>query len=136
MIILPPINEKAIVLFSGGLDSTTTLAIAKNAGYDLLAISFNYGQQQEIELKRAKTIAGHMAIEKHRVVNKAEIIKNGIDTDNKNENDYLLGSYYDRDKSGEDTSSRFRVGDIIQHHKKLTRPGIKIIGKIKAKQNQ
>ena len=60
------------------------------------------------------------------------IIKNGIDTDNKNENDYLLGSYYDRDKSGEDTSSRFRVGDIIQHHKKLTRPGIKIIGKIQS----
>ena len=72
-------NEKAIVLFSGGLDSTTTLAIAKNAGYDLLAISFNYGQQHEIELKRAKTIAGHMAIEEHRVVNKAEIIKKRLE---------------------------------------------------------
>ena len=72
-------NEKAIVLFSGGLDSTTTLAIAKNAGYDLLAISFNYGQQHEIELKRAKTIAGHMAIEEHRVVNKTEIIKKGLE---------------------------------------------------------
>ena len=63
LIILPPMNEKAIVLFGGGLDSTTTLAIAKNVGYDLLAISFNYGQRHEIELKWAKTIAGHMAIE-------------------------------------------------------------------------
>ena len=52
-------TAKAIVLLSGGLDSTTTLAIAKNAGYDPFAISFNYGQRHKVELERAKTIAGH-----------------------------------------------------------------------------
>ena len=54
---------------SGGLDSTTTLAIAKNAGYNLFVISFNYGQRHKVELARAKTIAGHMVVEEHRVVN-------------------------------------------------------------------
>ena len=46
-------TPKAIVLLSGGLDSTTTLAIAKSSGYDLFAISFNYGQRHKIELEKA-----------------------------------------------------------------------------------
>jgi len=62
-------TSKAVVLLSGGLDSTTTLAIAKNAGYNLFAISFNYGQRHKVELERAKTIAGHMVVEEHRIVN-------------------------------------------------------------------
>ena len=62
-------TRKAIVLLSGGLDSTTTLAIAKNVGYDLFAISFDYGQRHKIELERAKTIAGHMEAKEHRIVN-------------------------------------------------------------------
>ena len=61
-------TAKAIVLLSGGLDSTTTLAIAKNAGYDPFAISFNYGQRHKVELERAKTIAGHMEAKEHRIV--------------------------------------------------------------------
>jgi 7-cyano-7-deazaguanine synthase len=60
---------KAIVLLSGGLDSTTALAIAENSGYDLFAISFNYGQRHKIELERAKTIAREIKTKEHRIIN-------------------------------------------------------------------
>jgi len=59
---------KAIVLLSGGLDSTTTLAIAKSSGYDLFAISFNYGQRHKIELERAKTVAREIKTKEHRII--------------------------------------------------------------------
>ena len=48
---------RAVVLLSGGLDSTTTLAIAKSDGYEVVALSFRYGQRHEIELDRAAHIA-------------------------------------------------------------------------------
>ena len=60
---------KAIVLLSGGLDSTTTLAIAKSSGYDLFAISFNYGQRHKIELELAKTVAREIKTKEHRIIN-------------------------------------------------------------------
>jgi 7-cyano-7-deazaguanine synthase len=62
-------TPKAIVLLSGGLDSTTTLAIAKSSGYDLFAISFNYGQRHKIELEKAKTVAGEIKTKEHRIIN-------------------------------------------------------------------
>ncbi|MBT3515969.1 MAG: 7-cyano-7-deazaguanine synthase, partial [Nitrospina sp.] len=62
-------TPKAIVLLSGGLDSTTTLAIAKNAGYDLYTISFNYGQRHKVEIEKAKIIAEHLGVKEHRIVN-------------------------------------------------------------------
>ena len=43
-------SKKAIVLLSGGLDSSTVLAIAKSEGYELYAISFRYGQRHRVEL--------------------------------------------------------------------------------------
>lgn len=46
--------KKAVVLFSGGLDSTTCLAIAKSEGYECHALSFNYGQKHSAELLRKK----------------------------------------------------------------------------------
>lgn len=49
--------KKAVILLSGGLDSTTVLAIAKDAGYDCHCLSFAYGQRQKIELERARAIA-------------------------------------------------------------------------------
>lgn len=51
--------KKAVILFSGGLDSTTCLAYAHTQGFDCYALSFNYGQRHEAELKAAKKIAAH-----------------------------------------------------------------------------
>lgn len=61
--------KKAIILFSGGLDSTTCLAIAKNQGYTAYALSFEYGQKHNIELERAKLIAKQMQVAEHKIVN-------------------------------------------------------------------
>ena len=59
---------KAVVLLSGGIDSTTTLAIAKNQGYQVFAITFNYGQRHSVELDRAAIIAERFKTEKHIVI--------------------------------------------------------------------
>ena len=59
---------KAVVLLSGGLDSTTTLAIAKRAGFDLFALTFDYGQRHHIEVDRAQDIAKHFAVVDHQIV--------------------------------------------------------------------
>ena len=50
-------KEKAVVLLSGGLDSTTCLAIAKDRGYDVHGITFDYGQRHNVELLAAQRIA-------------------------------------------------------------------------------
>jgi 7-cyano-7-deazaguanine synthase len=52
---------QAVVLLSGGLDSTTTLAMAKREGFDLFALTFNYGQRHQVELDRAIIIAKNLA---------------------------------------------------------------------------
>jgi 7-cyano-7-deazaguanine synthase len=54
--------KKAVILFSGGLDSTTCLAYAKNQGFDCYALSFNYGQRHHAELNSAKRIAAHFQV--------------------------------------------------------------------------
>lgn len=51
------ISERAVVLLSGGLDSTTTLAIARAAGFDTYALSFDYGQRHVYELEAARRVA-------------------------------------------------------------------------------
>lgn len=50
-------NKKAVVLLSGGLDSTTVLGMAQAEGYDVHALSFRYGQRHSFELERATAIA-------------------------------------------------------------------------------
>ena len=57
--------KKAVVLLSGGLDSTTTLAIAKSEGYQPYALSFRYGQRHKIELEAASRIAESMGVAQH-----------------------------------------------------------------------
>ncbi len=61
--------KKAIVLLSGGLDSTTVLAIAKDLGFETYALSFAYGQRHEVELKSAAKIAQSFGAKEHKVAN-------------------------------------------------------------------
>lgn len=61
-------SKKAIVLLSGGLDSTTVLAIALNEGYSVYALSFDYGQNHRIELEAAARTAERSGVAEHRVV--------------------------------------------------------------------
>ena len=61
-------NKKAVVLVSGGLDSATTLAIAKEQGYDCYAMSFNYGQRHQIELDSAKSVSLSLGAIEHKVI--------------------------------------------------------------------
>lgn len=60
--------NKAIVLVSGGLDSTTTLAIAKDLGFDCYALSFDYGQRHISELNAAKKIAKSFNVKDHKII--------------------------------------------------------------------
>jgi 7-cyano-7-deazaguanine synthase len=57
--------KKAVVLLSGGIDSTTVLAIAKSEGYACHAMSFDYGQRHKSELEAANVIARVMGVETH-----------------------------------------------------------------------
>ena len=60
--------SKAVVLLSGGLDSATTLAIAKNEGYECYALSVNYHQRHIAELEAAKKIATQFKVKEHKTV--------------------------------------------------------------------
>jgi len=60
--------RKAVCLLSGGLDSTTALAIAQSQGFDVHALSFQYGQRHSIELEKAKLFAKSRGISNHIVV--------------------------------------------------------------------
>lgn len=59
---------KAVVLLSGGLDSSTVAAIAKADGYEVIGLSFRYGQRHERELQAAKTVASLLGITEHFIV--------------------------------------------------------------------
>ncbi len=68
------IQKKAIILLSGGLDSITVLAHAKQQGFACYALSFDYGQRHNAELEAAKTIANAYQVLDHK------IIKLGLDS--------------------------------------------------------
>ncbi len=58
----------AVVLLSGGLDSTTVAAMAVHEGFDVHALSFRYGQRHAVELDAAAKVAAHLGVAEHRVV--------------------------------------------------------------------
>jgi len=61
-------NNKAVVLVSGGLDSSTTLAIAKSQGYNCYALSFDYGQRHRVELQAARQVAESLGVVEHKFI--------------------------------------------------------------------
>ena len=61
--------KKAVILLSGGLDSITVLAQAKQIGFECYALSFNYGQRHQAELKAAQKIAEFYQVKEHKIIN-------------------------------------------------------------------
>src|SRR6059058_968243 len=59
--------KPAVVLLSGGIDSSTTLAVALAEGYEAYALSFDYGQRHEIETQAASRVADSLGAKEHRV---------------------------------------------------------------------
>ncbi|MCO7125573.1 7-cyano-7-deazaguanine synthase QueC [Sporolactobacillus shoreicorticis] len=60
--------KKAVIVLSGGLDSTTCMSIAKSEGYELCPITFCYGQRHQREVEQAKKIAAFYEVAQHRIV--------------------------------------------------------------------
>jgi 7-cyano-7-deazaguanine synthase len=61
-------NRKAVVLLSGGLDSATVLAMARNGGFDCHALSLDYGQRHHSELAAARRVAGALGVVEHKIL--------------------------------------------------------------------
>lgn len=61
-------STPAVVLLSGGLDSATTAAIAKHDGFDLYALTVDYGQRHRFELDAARCVAGELGVIRHEVL--------------------------------------------------------------------
>ena len=60
-------DKKAVVLLSGGLDSTTTLAIAKSQNFEVYALTFRYGQRHEIEIQAARKVSDFFGVKEHLI---------------------------------------------------------------------
>src|SRR3970282_3039017 len=60
--------KKAVVLLSGGIDSTTTLAIAKSEGYEIYALTIDYGQRHVHEIENARLVSNFFKADKHIVI--------------------------------------------------------------------
>ena len=61
-------DTKAVVLLSGGMDSATTLAIARSEGFQCYALTFRYGQRHQREIEAAKKIVHSLAVAEHRII--------------------------------------------------------------------
>lgn len=61
-------KKRAVILVSGGLDSTTVLAIAQEKGYECYTLSFDYGQRHRAELEAAERVSNAMDVQEHKVV--------------------------------------------------------------------
>jgi 7-cyano-7-deazaguanine synthase len=63
------LNLRAVVLCSGGVDSTTVMAMAKKQGYEIYSLSFRYGQRHEIEIEAAHRVSRFFNVSQHLVLN-------------------------------------------------------------------
>ncbi|MBA4394844.1 MAG: 7-cyano-7-deazaguanine synthase QueC [Desulfobacca sp.] len=63
-----PHKPKAVVLLSGGMDSSTTLAVAKSQEFELYALTFRYGQRHQMEIEAAKRIARQFNVTHHKII--------------------------------------------------------------------
>ncbi|MBI4715521.1 MAG: 7-cyano-7-deazaguanine synthase QueC [Nitrospirae bacterium] len=61
-------SRKAVVLASGGVDSTTVMAMVRAEGFDLYALTVDYGQRHRQEIERARSLASHMGAKEHLVI--------------------------------------------------------------------
>lgn len=61
-------DKKAVILLSGGIDSATTLAIARSGGFQCYALTFSYGQRHQREIEAAKNIAHSLEVAEHRIM--------------------------------------------------------------------
>lgn len=61
------VSKKAVLLLSGGLDSATTLAMAREQGYEVYALSFRYGQRHAVELEAAAKVAKALGAKQHKI---------------------------------------------------------------------
>ncbi|HZA38631.1 MAG TPA: 7-cyano-7-deazaguanine synthase QueC [Candidatus Baltobacteraceae bacterium] len=66
-VVLPNGDKRAVVLLSGGVDSTTTLAIGITEGYEAYALSLDYGQRHQLEIDAARRVANSLGAKEHRV---------------------------------------------------------------------
>ena len=61
-------NKKAVILVSGGVDSSTVSAMIKKAGFDIYALSFNYAQNHVIELNKIRQFIVQYNVKEHRII--------------------------------------------------------------------
>ena len=61
-------QRKAVVLASGGIDSTTVMALAKEEGYEIYALSFRYGQRHAVEIEASRRVAAALGVREHLVL--------------------------------------------------------------------
>ncbi|MWC29330.1 7-cyano-7-deazaguanine synthase QueC [Paenibacillus sp. MMS18-CY102] len=69
-------NKRAVIILSGGLDSTTCMGFAQEAGYELYPLTFDYGQRHRIELEKSRQVAEHYGvIDRYKVI-KLDFLRN------------------------------------------------------------
>ena len=61
-------EKRAVVLSSGGIDSTTAMAVAREEGFSIFSLSFNYGQRHSFELQAARKVACHFGVRNHMII--------------------------------------------------------------------
>ena len=112
-------QRKAVILLSGGLDSATVMAIAKAEGYELYALTFQYGQRHAIEIEAARRIAAALGAKKHLILDLDLRIIGGI------------GPYRTSGRSQKRLSRRWRGNGHSRHlrpsqkyHFSFLRPGL------------